>query len=174
MELNDSKLYKSSTLQANLLYRYLLEDLSRDLSEDFEAQWTESNQESLYLYSQTQIEVLVLPMSDCLEIISNPHPLLNNQTIRWENIQCQRAIRSSVGRIDIVLSELLFELSKGIIRESRLLDLRQKFIKILFPVEGMFKICVESDLKYFNCKVSCLITSEYQSLCRLLAPDEDV
>ena len=171
MQINNSRIYNSSIVQSNLLYRrFLLSILN--LSTECEQQSRQTEKE--LLCPRYQVEIITLPKQQCLEIISQPKPFLPDLEIWWTKCQNQK-VRSlteishinSLGSInwaDEDLDAILSELAQGILDQIKKINLSQGFIKVLFPSEGMFESYTEGNRVYLSCKVVFMATATHFNL----------
>lgn len=173
MQTINSKIYNSSVIQSNLLYKQFLVSIL-NLSRECEQQSKEAGEK--VAVPRYQVEIITLPKQQCLEIINQPKPSLPDLAFWWTKCQNQK-VRSlteikhmkSLGFISWVdqdTDSMLSELAQGILDEIRKAGLNQGFIKILFPSEGMFESYIEGNCVYLGCKVAFMATPAYFGLSK--------
>jgi hypothetical protein len=171
--MNNSKIYNSSVVQSNLLYKQFLVSML-NLSRECETRSRDTGKE--LLYPQYHVEIIALPKQQCLEIISQPKPLLPDLVFWWTKFQNQK-VRSLteinhihwlgfINWVDQDSDTMLSELAQSILDEIEKASPFQSFIKVLFPSEGMFEHYTEGNRVYLGCKVAIMVTSKYFNLLK--------
>jgi hypothetical protein len=173
MQTDNSKIYNSSVVQSDLLYKYFLLSML-NLSIKSEQQSRQTGKE--LPCPRYHVEIITLPKQQYLEIISQPKPSLPDLVSWWTKFQNQK-VRSlteinhihSLGFInwaDQDSDTMLSELAQSILDKTEKISPCQGFIKVLFPSEGMFENYTESNRVYLRCKVAVMVTSKYFNLSK--------